>query len=73
MPACLPPDGHSLAIGQMCTATGWVLPATGWLYIATGQEVDRGKPVGQWLRHWASNSQVVSLIPTATLIYTLLF
>ena len=73
MPAHLPPDGHPLAIGQMYTATGQVLPATGWLYIATIQEVDRDKLVGQWLRHWAPNSQVVSLIPTATPIYSLLF
>ena len=73
MPARLPLDGHSLAIGQMYTATKRVLPATGWLYIATGWEVDRDKLVGQWLRHWAPNPQVVSSIPTATLIYSLLF
>ena len=51
--ARLPLDGHSLAIGQMHTATGWVLaatrqmhtatgwvlPATGWIHTATRQEV----------------------------------
>ena len=73
MPAHLPPDGHSLAIIQMYTATRWVLPATGQLYIATGQEVDRDKLVGQWLRHWAPNSQVVSLIPTATARFILFY
>ena len=73
MHACLPPNGHSFAIGRIYTATGWVLPATRWLYIATGQEVDRDKLVGQWLKHWIPNSQVVSSIPTATPIYTLLF
>ena len=73
MLAHLPPDGHSLAIRWMYVATGWVLPATGQIYIATQQEVDRNKLVGQWLRHWAPNSQVVSLIPTATPIYFILF
>ena len=34
----LPPDGHSLAIGQMHIATGWVLPATGRIHTATGQD-----------------------------------
>ena len=35
--ACLPPDGHSLATGQMYIATGWVLFATGQIHTATGQ------------------------------------
>ena len=68
MLARLPPDGHSLAIGQMYIATGQVLPATRWIYTATGQEVYRIKLVGQWLECRTPNSWVASLIPTATLI-----
>ena len=56
----LPPDGYSLPPDRC------ILPPD-------RQEVDRDKPVGQWLRHWTSNSQVVGSIPTATPIYSLLF
>ena len=47
MPARLPPDGHSLAIGRIHAAAGWVLPATGWLYTAARQEVGMVKLVVQ--------------------------